>query len=174
MSPPVTHAKPVAGPPVRWSAVLHPYRSADRTPLLLVAALVGGACFVAGVAFSAMGAWPVFGFLGLDVVLLIVAIRLNLRRAREREALTLTDDELLIDRVDHWGHHRQWSVPAHWLRVVVNEGKNVQPKLELHTHGRVWTIAKFLRPEEKYALADDIRRAVAELGAPPGDQRSFE
>ena len=170
MSPPETHAPMPADARVRWSTVLQPYRSADRVPLLLIGALVGGACFITGVAFSTMGAWPIFGFLGLDVLLLIAALRLNLLRAREREALTLTDTELLIDRVDPWGRHRQWSVPPYWLRVVVRETPATQPALELHTHGRIWTIAKFLRPEEKYALADDIRRAVADLKAPPSDQ----
>lgn len=174
MSPPKTHHTIPDDARIHWSTVLKPYRSADKTPLILIFALVGGSCFVAGISFSAMGAWPVFGFLGLDLVLLYVALQLNAKRAAEREVLTLTDQALLIDRVDHWGRHRQWSVPPHWLKVRLTEPNRHQPRLELHTHGRIWTIAKFLHQEEKEKLAADIRTALKKLGPPPEDLRSFE
>ena len=38
--------------------------------------------FAAGIAFLMMGAWPVFGFFGLDVLAIYWAFRLNFRRAR--------------------------------------------------------------------------------------------
>lgn len=174
MSPPTTHTKTIDPASVRWSTVLKPYRSTDHTPVFLIFALVAGTFFVAGVAFSAMGAWPVFGFLGLDIVALFAALRLNQKRATAREALTLTDSELLIDRVDHWGRHRQWSVPPHWLKVEVAESDRSQPRLELRTHGRIWTIAKFLHADEKKRLAAEIRLALGRLGPPPEDLRSFD
>ena len=40
---------------------------------------IGAVSFVAGVVFLLMGAWPVFGFFGLDVLLLYWAFRLNYR-----------------------------------------------------------------------------------------------
>jgi uncharacterized membrane protein len=36
-------------------------------------ASVGGVCFVFGGFFIAIGAWPVFGFLGLDVLIVYLA-----------------------------------------------------------------------------------------------------
>lgn len=159
--------------PVRWTTTVRPYRSMNHTPLMLIAVMLGGSSIVAAVAFSAVGAWPVFGFLGLDVLLLYAAIRLNLKRAGQLERFTLTDEELLIERVDPWGRHRQWSVPPHWLRVRVAKPVRSQPQVELHTHGRMWVIAKFLHPAQQAELADAIRDAVAQLKAPPGDRRSF-
>lgn len=162
------------GAEVRWSTVLRPYRSANHTPLMLIAAVLIGGTFVGSVALSAIGAWPVFVFLGVDLLLLYGAIRLNLKRARAYERLTLTEKELRIERVDPLGRHRQWSVPPHWLRVtVVTADDGQMPCIELHTHGRVWTIAAFLHPGEQTKLAGDIRAALAQLKAPPGDQRSF-
>lgn len=163
------------GASVRWSTVLRPHRSANHTPLMLIAVVLIGGTIIGSVALSAIGAWPVFVFLGFDLLLLYLAVRLNLRRARAFERLTLTDEELRIERVDPWGRHRQWSVPPHWLRVVVVGAEDgLTPCVELHTHGRVWTIATFLHPTEQETLAGDIRTAVAGLKTLPGDQRSFE
>ena len=38
-----------------------------------------------GLFFLSIGAWPVFGFLGLDVLLIYLAFRWNYRAARARE-----------------------------------------------------------------------------------------
>ena len=44
-------------------------------------ALVGGVSFVGGMVFFIAGAWPVVGFLGLDVLLVYWAFRVNYRAA---------------------------------------------------------------------------------------------
>ena len=40
-----------------------------------------------GIGFVAIGAWPVFGFFGLDVALVYLAFRLNYRGARRSGTL---------------------------------------------------------------------------------------
>ena len=59
-----------------------PHRSLSRPGFLLVMALVGGLSFVGGMFFFLLGAWPVVGFLGLDVLLVYWAFRANYRAAR--------------------------------------------------------------------------------------------
>ena len=44
--------------------------------------------------FLLIGAWPVFGFLGLDVLLIYIAFRANFRAARAYEEVTVTATEL--------------------------------------------------------------------------------
>ena len=51
---------------------------------------LGGLSFVSGVVFVLMGAWPVFGFFGLDVLLVYLAFRANFRAARAYEEVTVT------------------------------------------------------------------------------------
>ena len=68
--------------PTLFSAVLTPHRSLGRVGFLVLMALIGGISFVAGIVFLLIGAWPVFGFFGLDVLLLYWAFRAQLPRRR--------------------------------------------------------------------------------------------
>ena len=45
-----------------------------------------------GAGFVLIGAWPVTGFLGLDVLLLYLAFRWNYRQARRAELIRLDHD----------------------------------------------------------------------------------
>ncbi len=65
-----------------FDAWLRPHRSLTRRGLALVLALAAIPGFVMAIVFMSLGAWPVSGFLGLDVVLLYGAFRLNNRAAR--------------------------------------------------------------------------------------------
>ena len=66
-------------------------------------ALVGGVSFVAGMVFFLLGAWPVVGFLGLDVLLVYWAFRANYRAAAAFEEVTVTPSELRLRQVSHRG-----------------------------------------------------------------------
>ena len=50
--------------------MITPHRSLNRTGFWILIGGYGLVSFIAGVAFLLMGAWPVFGFFGLDVLLL--------------------------------------------------------------------------------------------------------
>ena len=65
-----------------FSALLTPHRSLNRTGFLVLMAFLSLISFAAGVVFLLMGAWPVFGFFGLDVLAIYWAFRINFRRAR--------------------------------------------------------------------------------------------
>ena len=53
--------------PKIFSAVITPHRSLGRTGFLLLMLCIGAVSFVCGLLFLVIGAWPVFGFFGLDV-----------------------------------------------------------------------------------------------------------
>ena len=63
--------------PTIFSATLTPHRSLGRVGFLVLMLLFGGVSFVTGMLFLVIGAWPVLGFFGLDVLLLYWAFRLN-------------------------------------------------------------------------------------------------
>ena len=54
-----------------------------------------------------VGAWPVFGFFGLDVVLIYWAFRVNYRAAAAYEEVTVTPSELRVKKVSHRGKVRR-------------------------------------------------------------------
>src|SRR6201994_4526078 len=86
-----------------FSARLTPHRSLNRTGFLVVMAFISVISFAAGVVFFMMGAWPVFGFFGLDVLAIYWAFRINFRRAKATEEISITPTELRVRRVSHKG-----------------------------------------------------------------------
>ena len=64
-----------------------------------------------------MGAWPVFGFFGLDVLAVYWAFRINFRRARATEEISVTPSELRVRRVSHRGHVAEWVLNPLWVQL---------------------------------------------------------
>src|ERR1700754_2655509 len=87
--------------PELFSALLTPHRSLNRTGFLVLMGFVCAISFVAGLVFLMMGAWPVFGFFGLDVLAIWWAFKVNFRAARASEEIVVTTTELRVRRVSH-------------------------------------------------------------------------
>ena len=85
--------------PTIFSSTLTPHRSLGRSGFLIVMILFGLANFITGMLFLLLGAWPVFGFCGLDALLLYWAFRLNYRHAEAYEQVTVTCSELRVRKV---------------------------------------------------------------------------
>jgi uncharacterized membrane protein len=145
-------------PPAPFDAVLYPNRSLGRFGFhLLMAAivLVSGAI---GAAFVLAGAWPVTGFLGLDVVLLYLAFRWNYRQGRRAEFIRLDGTELAVRRVEPSGRRREWRFDAYWVQVTIDDSSE---QLILSSHGRALAVGAFLRPEERREVGEALRAALA-------------
>jgi uncharacterized membrane protein len=152
-------------PPAPFDAVLYPNRSLGRFGFhLLMAAivLVSGAI---GAAFVLAGAWPVTGFLGLDVLLLYLAFRWNYRQGRRAEFIRLDGTELVVRRVEPSGRRRGWRFDAYWVHVAIDDFSN---QLTLSSHGRSLEVGAFLSPEERLEIGNALRAALAaHRRAPP-------
>lgn len=146
-----------------FSAVLTPHRSLGSVGFLLLMIVFGGVSFVSGVAFLLMGAWPVFGFFGLDVLLLYWAFRINYRRARAYEEVTVTPTALRVRKVSYRGAVREWVLNPLWVRLdkVVHEEYGIE-RLFLVSRGRELAIANFLGPDEKASFAKALGNALGE------------
>lgn len=143
---------------VHFDAVLHPNRSLGRTGFVILMCAFGGVSFVAGMVFLLLGAWPVVGFFGLDVLLIYLAFRLNYRSGRLTEQVRLTDRALTVRRVLPSGRARDWSFEPYWVRISMDDPPEHASQLLLTSHGRTLTIGAFLSPEERV----DVARALAE------------
>lgn len=150
---------------VFFDAVLTPNRSLSPRGFLILMCAIGAVSFVAGVVFFVVGAWPVVGFLGLDVLLIFVAFKINFRHASVVESLRLTRDHLVVERVNHWGQKRTWEFTPAWLQVLV-EDSAPRRGLVLRSHGESLAIGRFLTREELQDLADALRQALARASAP--------
>jgi uncharacterized membrane protein len=134
---------------------LHPSQSLSRKGFLILMTAIIGVSFVAGIFFWAIGAWPVFGFFGLDVLLIYGAFRLNFRAGRRREIIEIKQDLLLITRISPDGRSRQDEIQAYWARSLLAKGQ-----LSITNRGRSYEIGSFLGEEEKEEVGDLIARAL--------------
>jgi uncharacterized membrane protein len=152
---------PHAAEPELFSALLTPHRSLNRTGFVVLMAFLSLVSFVAGVAFLMMGAWPVFGFFGLDVLVIYWAFKVNFRSARAREEISVTPSELRVRRISHRGQVAEWVVNPLWVRLdqQVHQEYGVE-RLYLVSGGRHFSIGRFLGPDEKASFAKALNAAL--------------
>jgi uncharacterized membrane protein len=145
-----------------FSARLKPHRSLSRTGFLVVMAFVSVVSFAAGVAFLLMGAWPVFGFFGLDVLAIYWAFRINFRRAKACEEIRVTPSELHVRRVSHRGHVVEFTFNPLWVQLDRESHPEFGiERLYLASKGRRIAIGSFLGPEEKESFSNALMAALA-------------
>jgi uncharacterized membrane protein len=144
-----------------FSARLTPHRSLNRTGFLIVMAFISVVSFAAGVAFLLMGAWPVFGFFGLDVLAIYWAFRINFRRARASEEIRVTPSQLHVRRISHRGHIAEFSFNPLWVQLDRKTHAEFGiERLYLVSRGRRVAIASFLGPEEKESFSKALVAAL--------------
>lgn len=144
-----------------FSARLTPHRSLNRTGFLAVMLFLSAVSFVTGLMFLMMGAWPVFGFFGLDVLVIWWAFKVNFRAARASEEIVVTPSELRVRRVSHRGQVAEWTFNPLWVRLdqEVDEDFGIE-HLYLISRGRRLLIAGFLGPEEKASFYNGLVEAL--------------
>ena len=155
--------------PAIFSATLTPHRSLSPTGFLIVMACLGGASFATGVVFVVLGAWPVLGFLGLDVLLVYLAFRANYRAAKSYEQVIVTPSELTVRKVTPRGRVREeWTANPLWVRLQqdVHEEFGVE-RLLLISRGRRIVVAGDLGPDEKLSFAKALSQALFEARRGP-------
>jgi uncharacterized membrane protein len=147
--------------PEIFSALLTPHRSLNRTGFLVLMAFLSVISFAAGVVFLMLGAWPVVGFFGLDVLAVYWAFKINFRSARACEEISVTSSELRLRRVNHQGRAVEWVLNPLWVQLdqVAHEEFGIE-KLYLVSRGRRLSIGSFLGPDEKASFAKALRDAL--------------
>ena len=87
---------------------------------------VGGISFIAGMVFLIAGAWPVFGFFGIDVLSIYWAFKVNYRAARAYETVTVTSSELIVRQVSHRGHKTELVFNPLWVTARARSRSRIQ------------------------------------------------
>ncbi|MES1989565.1 MAG: DUF2244 domain-containing protein [Pseudomonadota bacterium] len=157
---------PLSGP-LHFNALVRPHRSLDRRGFLIVMGILAMMNFGAGAVFIALGAWPVFFFCGADVALVWWAFRANYRAAYAHETVQVSDDTLLIRRVDQKGRVRAIRLQPYWLRVDMEEEPDGATHLFLRSHGKSYEVAHALSPKERTDFAHALHMALIEMKTKP-------
>lgn len=144
-----------------FDAVVSPHRSLGPGAFTLLMLAIAGVSFATGVMFLMLGAWPVFGFFGLDVALIWFAFRANYRAARAFERIRLSDRDLTVERVDRKGQRQRFRFEPSWARIEVDVRDEDDNEIVITSHGRRFTFAACLSPSERLTLAEGLRAAMA-------------
>jgi uncharacterized membrane protein len=144
-----------------FRVVLYPHRSLGPKGFLVLMLAIGGVSFVTGMAFLLKGAWPVFGFFGLDVALVYAAFKLNYRSGRAYETIDLNPQTLTITRVHPSGAQESFDFNPYWVRVLLAEGPQGRTDLRITSHGREFAFARFLTDDERRDLSKVLSGALA-------------
>ena len=150
-----------AEPPV-FSARLFPYRSLGRNAFGVLMAFVAGICFAYGIVFVSLGAWPILGFLGLDVLLIWGAFRLNYRSGRAYEEVAIWPHDLRVRQVSPGGRVAEHSFNPFWTRFNIDRHQEFGiTRMMLCAQGRELAIGAFLNPADRETFATAFSAALA-------------
>lgn len=155
--------EPPSAPSTRW--ILTTYRSLSPRGFLILMTTLGVVSFVAGMVFLVIGAWPVFGFFGLDVLLIYIAFKLNYRSGRLYETVDLDPRMLTVTRVHPSGKSERFDFNPYWVRVSVSEHRDGRTDLALLSHGEVFSFGGFLTDDERREFAGVLATALTSARA---------
>ena len=142
---------------------LRPNRSGSLRGIHIILGFLLFVFIPTGVIFSLIGAWPVFGFMGAELVLLYVALRINQRATLANERLTLTDNLFTVERTDPKGRQHFWQFQPQWLRVDFKKTNDFVAHLSLTSKGERLNLGVFLSPDEKFDVAQHLRAALSRV-----------
>lgn len=150
------HNRATASTPTEpsFKATLTPHRSLSQRGFLIVMAAIGSISFIAGLAFLLMGAWPVLGFFGLDVVLIYWAFKRNYRDGRAAELIEVSPHQVVLTRIDPGGRETAVDFNTYWVRTSLERRSDGRTYLNLVARDRKARIADFLSEDERREFAD--------------------
>ncbi|CTQ56977.1 hypothetical protein LP7551_05541 [Roseibium album] len=145
-----------------FKAVLTPYRSLGPKGFLILMVCFGAVCFVAGLFFLSIGAWPVFGFFGLDIILLWFAFSVNYKSAKIFEEVAISRSEISIRKVGPGKKYQEYRFNPFWVRLSVDrmEDEGVV-RIELTSRGDTVDLGNFLNPDDRTSFAGAMANALA-------------
>src|SRR6476619_1770646 len=153
--------EPGLAQPELFSALLTPHRSLNRTGFLVLMVFLSVVSFAAGFAFLLIGAWPVLGFFGLDMLAIYWAFRVNFLHGRASEEISVTPSELRVRRISHRGHVVEWVRNQLWVQLDQKTHAEFGiERLYLVSKGRRVSVGSFLGPDEKASFAKALLAAL--------------
>lgn len=151
-----------------FAARIRPHRSLSQQNFRLLLIVFCGAAFFTSLPFLFLGAWPVVGFMGLDVLLFWWAFRVNFRDARAYEDVSVTPLELKLAKVSPCGERAEWRWNPIWVRLVREEDEDYGlTRVALVSRNSEVEVAGFLGPAARAEFAAGLSQALTEAKRGP-------
>jgi uncharacterized membrane protein len=145
-----------------FSVTISPHRSLPPKGFAILLTAIAFINLTGGIVLWHIGAWPVIGFMGLDVALIWFALRWNYRQADRHEQVTVTAAELRLDRYFRDKLLEQIALPRGFAYVDLEQDqeRDLTGRLWLRSKGKSYEIGSFLGAHERLALAHALRKAL--------------
>jgi uncharacterized membrane protein len=145
-----------------YSTVLKPHRSLGRRGFLVLMTAMTLMSASVGLYFFAIGAWPVPGFCGLDVLAVYLAMRLSYRQAKTAEVIRLSRSELTVRRISADGRSAETGLNPYWARLEIDRHPEFGIlRISVVWQGRRLVIGSFLARNERETFAREFGAALA-------------
>ena len=139
---------------------IYPSQSLSRKGFrILILIFLIPACLI-GTFFSLLGAWPVAGFMGLELVLIYFAFKIYLNNSKVYERIVLDDKNLRIKYYNQEKIIKTITLEPTWLKVHISNNNIPSNILSLRSHGKENFVGMFLSPREKVVIAEKIRTGL--------------
>lgn len=149
-----------------FAAELTPHRSLSPRGMRIVIALVAALAALPGIIFFSMGAWPVVGFMGLDVLAIAWAMSVSMRKGRARQVVTLWAERLAVLSVDGKGAEALRNFNPHTVRLLVDRDFNERTTaLRLRSGRDEVELGAFLSLDERSSFAKAFGTALRKARA---------
>lgn len=160
--------QPSASEETLFAARLHPHRSLSPAGFRRLMIGTGIAGLLVTLPFLLIGAWPILGFMGLDVLAIYVAFKWNYRDGRAYEDVRLTPLELKLAKVTAKGARVEWLFNPLWVRLEKRESEDFGLEaLALAAREKRVEIAACLDPESRADFARAFGAALAQAKRGP-------
>ena len=147
-----------------WSVTLWPHRSLKPDGFRT---LMWGSAAAMSLPILALAGTPAALALAPYALLALFALwlffKMNYRSARLTEELRLWPDAIAVERRDPAGRVRRWAANPYWVDIDIADTKAVERYLTLRGAGRRIELGAFLTPDERAALAEELRTRIAGL-----------
>ena len=139
---------------------LSPNRSGTLRSVYIILGLLLCLFIPIGLVFSLLGAWPVFGFMGVELGLLYLAFRCNQKDSRAYERLSLNNNSLVVERHDPWRGYESWKFQPQWSKVTLDHSYEHEANLTLNSKGKHLAFGIYLTSNEKSHVAELLLTAL--------------
>jgi uncharacterized membrane protein len=155
-------SKPPESAPL-FSARISPQRSLAPRGVALILVITAIVSAILSLPFILLGAWPIAGFYGLDVLLLWLAFRIQARQAEAYEEIVVTRPSLVVRDVSARGKMREAAFNPYWVRLArETHAEWGVERLLLNEGRRSLEIARHLGRGEKAAFARALQGGIDE------------
>ncbi len=144
--------------------ILIPNRSLTRIMFFTILGILLFISISMGIFFYSIGAWPVIGFFGLDIIIFLIVFFWHNQSLKICEKIILNNKEMIIKKTKPFRKDLivKFS-PPNWINVTLKKSIYNKTRLVIHSHGSAIFVGDFLTKTEKKNLAQSLNNEISKL-----------